>query len=559
MPANFCLLPQYADELLHKMESGKLSLPTLARMSSTDRRATFAAIMGEANAEHVNAAFESKLLLQNQQKGLETWIKQTTGLKPEVERDLLARVARMDRVLEPHDATGFLADLAKQRLGFGVTMEEAGKIAELAKRVAETRDLPLLPNGDHPLEYGEARVNFRDYVAGLKLATEKRTVWGGVKNTAGLFKSLVATLDNSIIGRQGINVLLTDPKIWAKNSLQTFSDMYHAFTGEDVLRAVDSEIFSRKNFPDYQRGKLAVGVHEEAFPTTLPEKIPGVRRVYKANEAAFTAWQRRTRVDLFDKYKEIGESIGVPMDRKQVTELASIANSLTGRGALGKAEAFADEMNVFLFSGRKLAADLDVLTGHQLRNLADRAKGGEGLSTFSQRIAAENLAKVIAGTAVMIAIAKAVNPDTELDPRSATFGTAGGTVDDEGDVMLSVLADALGFGANAYGGTVHIDFTGGKRGIITLAARIAARSTKSGTTGRVTPFYSGGFGQRTAGQVAHDFAENKLSPSASFLLHVYTGQGRDGKPFDLLKEALALVTPASIGTARELEQERRKH
>jgi hypothetical protein len=138
MPANFCLLPQYADELAETDQDPATSIvATLARMSSADRHAAFADIIGEANAGHVNAAFESKLFLQNQQKGLETWIRQTTEGKPDVQRDLLSRVARMDKVLDPKDADGFLADLAKQRLGFGVTMEEAGKIAELAKATSD--------------------------------------------------------------------------------------------------------------------------------------------------------------------------------------------------------------------------------------------------------------------------------------------------------------------------------------------------------------------------------------------------------------------------------------
>lgn len=162
MPPSFCLIPKYADELRERIASGKLNLAELAKMSSEDRHAALAEVVGEANAEHVNAAFESKLLLENQKKGLETWVRQATEGKPELRRDLLARVQRMDRVLQPEDRAGFLADLAKQKLGFGVTMDEAGKITELAKAVSDAR------TANDWERYLDARMAFREYVDPLR-------------------------------------------------------------------------------------------------------------------------------------------------------------------------------------------------------------------------------------------------------------------------------------------------------------------------------------------------------------------------------------------------------
>lgn len=156
---DFCLLPKHIDELKERYRTGALDLDALARLSSADRRAALAEIVGDANAQHTNALFESKLLLQNQKKGLETWIKQTTTGK--AQRDLLSRVARMDRVLEPGAGDPFLEDLARQKLGFGVTMEEAGKITELSRDVADAR------TANDWDRYVDARVAFREYTGPL--------------------------------------------------------------------------------------------------------------------------------------------------------------------------------------------------------------------------------------------------------------------------------------------------------------------------------------------------------------------------------------------------------
>ena len=139
MPPSFCLLKQHADEFLEKVKSGEFDPANLAAMTSAERHAAFADVVGDANAGHVNAQFESKLLLKNQQQGLKNWVESLDKVKPDVKRDLLSRIGRMEKVLEPKDMDSFLTDLAHQKLGFGVTMEQAGKITSMAKDVAEAK------------------------------------------------------------------------------------------------------------------------------------------------------------------------------------------------------------------------------------------------------------------------------------------------------------------------------------------------------------------------------------------------------------------------------------
>ena len=97
MTSPFCLLPQYADQFVEKVKSGELAPDVLIGMSSAERHAAFAEVVGEANATKVNASFESKLLLKNQQAGITRWIESAKDLPKSVKRDLLSRVERLDK------------------------------------------------------------------------------------------------------------------------------------------------------------------------------------------------------------------------------------------------------------------------------------------------------------------------------------------------------------------------------------------------------------------------------------------------------------------------------
>jgi hypothetical protein len=517
MPPGFCLLPKHADAFLEKVKSGAFDPAALAAMSSAERHAAFAEIVGEANATHVNATFESKLLLKHQQQGLQTWVKSVTGLKPEIQRDLLARVNRMDRVLEPAQMDAFLADLAKQRLGFGVTMEEAGRISELAKGVTEART--ALETGGDRLDYGRARVAFANYVSELKNGVKKpRTLKGTINDVAGFSKSILASFDNSALLRQGWKNLFSHPEIWARNAKQSFVDMAEQFGGKEVMDAVNADILSRPNALNgrYAKAKLALGNMEEQFPSSLPEKIPVLGRAYKASETAFNAFQLRSRADVFDKYMEIAEKSGVDLrDKAQLEGIGSLVNSLTARGDIGKFE----NLNFAFFSLRKLKSDFDFLTFHA----ADPAA-----TPFVRKQAAVNLAKVVSGTAAILVVANAVKPGSvDFDPRSS----------DVGKIRVK---------------DTRFDVTGGMGSLLVLGAREAMGSTKSSTTGKITPLGAGKFGGSTRLDLVYRFFENKLSPAASFVKDLLKGSDFSGEPITVQGEVSNLVVPLPISNIHEL-------
>ena len=129
----WCLPKYLSASFLERLKRGEINPDELLKMSSEQRRARFNEIFGEENSAEVNRHFESKMILKNQQRGLITWAQQMAGLKEAPKRDLLDRVNKMTDILTPENENAFLEDLVGYKLKTNVTMEEAGRIADLSK------------------------------------------------------------------------------------------------------------------------------------------------------------------------------------------------------------------------------------------------------------------------------------------------------------------------------------------------------------------------------------------------------------------------------------------
>ena len=294
----FCIPKELVQAFKDKLKSGEITPEKLVDMTSKERHSYLGETLGETNARSVNALFESKLLLKNQQLGIINWAKKVAGLKPEVLRDIVSKVNRMDKVLDPKEMGAFLEDLASQRLGFDVTFEEAAKISELAKDISSKKEklTDNLPDGSpERMEYGTSLALFKDYIGKLK---KGETAWKeyvdnpgkAVIDVSGVAKSSKSTLDNSFFGRQGIKVMYTNPIIWTKNFLKSWTDIGKELKGQDAGIVVRADVFSRRNAVNghYERMKLDIGITgEEAFPSSLPSRVPGLGRLFKASESAF--------------------------------------------------------------------------------------------------------------------------------------------------------------------------------------------------------------------------------------------------------------------------------
>lgn len=531
--ANFCLVKPLADLFKQKLKNGEIDPQKLADMSSEERHKFFADFLGEDNAKQVNSLFESKLLLKNQKAGMITWAKSVAGLKEATRRDLISRIERLDKVLNPADQTKFLHDLASTKLGLDVTQEEAKNIADLSKNIQESRT--AMESGGDRMAYGRSVVALRNYMSDLKDEANKTTVIESIKNpfktaykVLGLSKSLKFSMDVASFFHQGAVAFYTHPGIWFKSAKESLVNAVKQFGGKNVMSEIDAQTFASKNYEKYVKMKLDIGTTEDPLPSRLPEKIPLYGRAYKATEVAFTGFLHILRRNIADSVIENFEKKGIDLtDKKNLEALGKIINSATGRGNLGKFETAANEVNVLFASIRQLKADFDVVTAHQLDSSIPGAIKNE---------ARRNLVKVIVGQAALMTMFSIMIPGSiEWNPTSSDFGKV---------KIGNQRFNLPGTGINS---------------MVILAARLAIGLTggniKSATTGREYKLNSGKFGAVTGWDLLTDFFSNRFSPIAALGRDLLKGKDPQGNKFELPKELASLMLPIGGDALSQLQND----
>jgi hypothetical protein len=556
---NFCLPRDRVEKFVEGLKSGELDPEKLSNMTSSERHDLLSKYVGEGAGKLVNAEFESKLLLKNQNQGIATWIKNTAGLKPDVKRDLLSRVSKLDKVLDPADKEKFLSDLAARKLGADVTPEEAQHIAELSRNVSELegktsyadakiRNVNDLAKYDFsPTEadaaYGKAVSDFRDYFGDLKNQTEKfrasdlkgsgtlTAIPKAIKGIADLSKSVGASLDDSFFGRQGLKAAITNPKQWAHEFVASFGNIAKSLGGKDVDKATHAFLMADPMYKQALKDGLKIIGSKDVFPTSLPEKIPILGRAFKASESAYASASDLMRFSIYKQQMKRAAELGVDLSGKNESRsIAKFVNSLTGGGDLGSLEKVGGIANVAFYSLRFLKSNVDTLLLHPV------GIGVGGVGSYAQKQAAKSLIKIVSVLGGVLATANALQPGSvDLDPRSTDFG------------KIRV-------------GDTRFDISGGMGSLITLAARILptygpnglGEYSKSSTTGKVTQLGTGKFGSQTAFDAAISFFDNKLSPMAGVASDILKQKDHNGNKPTIAGEAGNLVTPLGVKNFQEL-------
>ncbi len=549
--SNLCLPKQNRNKLRNALKSGDISIEKLYKMTDAERNIIFRQYVGKDFAPFVNGKFE-QAMLSNQKKAMVNWIEQTTKFKDPIRRDMIKKVERIKKVLSPNEESGFLKDLAEMKLGINVTEEEAKTILNLKKNIDELEiKLPekngKIPTGNttEELSYGYAIENFKTYVGELKLQAEtlkfkerfKPTNFGkNIVDFAGVTKSMKATLDDSFLGRQGIKVLTKNPKLWAETAVLSFKNFAKELVAKGsfrnrndaVMASMRARVYADPNFRNgkYNASKNGYGLgvmREEAFPSSFPEKIPLLGRVFKASETAFNGSALYLRHKLANAVITNAEKNGIDMlDEAQATAHAMVVTSMTGRGELGKVSAIGRETNALFFSIRFLKSNWDTITAHQFN---------KAMTPAAKALARKNLAHIATTLGSVLSVAKMIDPDsTDLDPRSGKFG--------------KICSDN-----HCY------DITGGMSGLVRFAFTSIIPTMHDGKWGlwkynqrtrKWSNLAEAGFGEETALDSLERFFEGKLSPLAGAVRDWLKGQNFSGDKPNFVNTTIGLTTPISF-------------
>lgn len=544
----FCLVKEKVDAFKKALISGEINPELMAKMSTQERNQLLGKFVGEDTAKSVNTLFESKLLLKNQQQGFITWANKTLEGKSVIRKDIIDKINGMTEILSPEDSKAFLGDLVEQRLGVAVTKEEAATLVKFSQAVQQTQvvandtlEQSLTKGGNYKmsqanLNWGRAQADMILYMSDLKNDVTKFrwsdfTNWkSGIKLGPKLLKGVVdaskavgASLDDSFVFRQGKNSFWTNNTLWRRETLKSFKSLVGG--AKNIKTARREFMANLMGDPAYKQAikdGLALGKRDDVFPTSAPGRVPVAGRLFNASEIAYDTMAQDLRMGIYKKYMgEAFTKIGDVLPKDYGKNMATMVNSLTGRGSLGRMEGASGTLNLAFYSARFIKSNIDVLVLHPL---------GVGVHGAAQKAAIINLGKILAGTASVLMTANALMPGSaELDPRSSNFG------------KIKI-------------GDSRFDVTGGMAQYLTLASRMITSSSKSSTTGLVSKLNSSDYGSSTTWDIVLNFFANKLSPVGGVIRDRLKGQNFDGSKVSVMGDITKTFTPMAIGNAMEASQ-----
>lgn len=515
MAKNYCLPSEYTDKFLDALRSGEITPDKLnSFQTSEERRAFLEPIVGKENVNEVNALIESKLLLKNWKAGMIDAMKSLAGLKPETRTDLITKIERMEKYLTPDEQNRFYQDIASQKLGTEITVKEAEEITKRTKKIQEMKQEFLdNPTEEGRLKMGKEMVDLIDYVKSINPTNQHL-----ILELANLPRALMATADFSAPFRQGWG-LMTTKEFW-----KNLPNMFRYAFDQDAYRALQADLITRPNYDLMRKSKLRISAvaqditqREEDFTSKIFEKVPGLGRIFKGSEYAYSGFLSKVRADVFDNLIQAAQLKGEDVSSKSQVpkDIAEVINNFSGSGNLGRNDQFAGAvplLNAIFFAPRKIAAMMNMFNPYTYVKLSPTA-----------RIAAiRNLFGSIAATAAVLSLARLFGDDdtVEENPLSSDFG------------KIRV-------------GNTRYDVSGGNAGYISLISRLITNKTKSTSTGAVQKLGEG-YKATTGKDLILQFATNKLSPLGSFAMQLASRKDFNGKPINVPKEIMNRFIPLVI-------------
>lgn len=563
-----CLRPEQITEFRKALKDKEIKMEDLLNMPTEKLIETFVPYAGEKNAKDIALLFEQKRVLKNKEIGIRNAVSKLGEIgryDPKKKAAIAESVAQFremqqERIFNPKAGETFYNALADKIVGAHITRAEAQTMFDIQAKSDAIKEA----NFDHmkeewanpkaQFEYGMQQAYLKAFTGDLKgdSAPLKEMLKGRYEEFKQQYREnkpmavasilgdtmaqvrdtsvalLASFLDNSFQLRQGFSSLINKPDVWKKGFVNSWVDIGKSLKGKyaEAKLALDAEIFSD---PDYIMGRmhgLLKGETEEQFPTSLPARIPGVGRLFKAADIAFTGSALRNRVGLFKNFLDIQELAGADRSDPEVIRGAEqLALQMTARAKAGKM-LNSPVTRVVLWAPRMLQSSWDNLT----------VPLKPSTSPFVRKEAAMNLLRYVAVMGTMKAVASAMIPGSvTVDPRATKSK----------DIVI---------------GNTHFSFGIGEQALITLASRLVPTMHNGewgfwtvNSEGIYKKFDGGSYGGRSPFDIAVDFLQGKAHPFPTRILLDYLNQRTfSGKKPTAANEAAGLVTPINLQNTIQL-------
>ena len=415
------------------------------------------------------------------------------------------------------------------------TVDDEMSFVEEEDYQAYLEDLERQRRSDSAIEMGMmAAVGAPGISRAGKLTEKTISVASDVVNSQ---RAVITAYDLSAPFRQGGILSLSHPL----RATRAYVNMLRAAKSERAAKAIANGIKARMNYELYKGSGLYLSEagegSEEVFKAIFAKNIPGVNM----SERAYNAYLNTLRADSFDsllaalkarankdalkagnaayeKYvsglsdegfssmddalssltgarKQVSDEIVKNMvSAKELEAIANYVNVATGRGDIGAAQKYAEELSTVFFAPKLTASRWQFLVGQPL------AAG----SARTRMIISGEYGKYIAGLGTLYGLAQLSGAEVSWDPRSNDFG-----VIRYGQNRINPLS-GLGKHAIFAGRMISGEFVG--------------------SSGKAESVYDDK-GRNNWDDLVERYGRSTLSPLFGTAVTLAKGRGIDGKPY----------------------------
>lgn len=347
-----------------------------------------------------------------------------------------------------------------------------------------------------------------------------------------LARDVASSGDVSAPGRQGYPLLFINAPIWLKANRAMFGSL-----NKRQSAIIEQRIRERANYRKgyYRRLKLSVDDGtgnfsrvDDRLKLNIVNMVPGLG----ASNRAYATFLNVARVELFDYFLSLHPRSDSPT-ADDINAISEDVNTWTGSGKIPGGASVG--LSRFIYAPSFIKASLDIVTGKPLWH-------GE---KATRKLMAMQYAKVLAGTATLVALASAWGGDdddgVEYDPTSSEFGTVKYGHYRVG--LFGFVRPLLTFLARNINGYKKTD-----KGLIRLREGDLPFWVDEGDVSKKVP-YGGGLDQ-----VQWQFLKSKAHPGLGAVQSLLTGRDFSGQPTSRAWAIARMFTPITPQQVYEMSQ-----
>jgi len=274
----------------------------------------------------------------------------------------------------------------------------------------------------------------KEAVDEIRDGLRKGLSWADIYDVVVLPKAVISAFDLSYPFRQG--AMLAPAHV--PEFTQSFAPMIRAFGRESTSRQVWRDIVedvtpitledgTQMTFGEFAtQTKLirdltpgGAGQGEEVFQSQLAERLPGLGKVVRASNRAFTTFGNKFRADVARTIVKNWDRDGVPLTLERLQNLSNMLNRFSGRGTLrlpgtDESTRVAKLLEALWWAPRYRVSGPQAVA--QAFNFGDRAV---------QKEATRNLVSYVGAGLSILGMASLAGNEVGLNPLSSDFGKIG--------------------------------------------------------------------------------------------------------------------------------------